>query len=81
MNWRACILGSLKIGAMLLFVLLVSVAVWAALSALGDSGGAASLQGVVLVALVCFALDFFALVVLLALAHLASTEETDKDAE
>ena len=79
MNWRACIIGSLKIGATLLFVLVVSAAVWATLEALGDSDGAASLQGAVLVAAVCFALNFVALVVLLALAQIASTGESEED--
>ncbi len=64
----------------MLFVLLVSAAVWAALAALGDNAGAATLQGMVLVALVCFALDFVALVVLLALAQVASTQG-DKEGE
>ncbi len=72
---RTWITTSLKIGALLLVVLIVSGCLWGLLQAVGDQGAAQAVVGVALVALVCWMLDFVVLVVLLAFAFLSSTEE------
>jgi len=76
---RAWILRSLGTGAILLVVLIVSGSLWGVLSALGDDAGAEVMQGVALVALVCWILNFVTLVVLLAVALLSSNERPDPD--
>lgn len=79
MKLRAWILRSLGTGAILLVVLIVSGSLWGVLSALGDDAGAEVMQGVALVALVCWILNFVTLVVLLAVALLSSNERPDPD--
>lgn len=81
MKLRAWILRSLGTGAILLVVLIVSGSLWGVLSALGDDSGAEVMQGVSLVALVCWILNFVTLVVLLAVALLSSNERPDPDEE
>ena len=63
----------------MLVVLIVSGSLWGVLSALGDDAGAEVMQGVALVALVCWILNFVTLVVLLAVALLSSNERPDPD--
>lgn len=64
------ILWCLWIGGGLLAVLALAAVLWLALFALGDPGGAAILRGFALLAFSLWAVDFVALVTLLAIARL-----------
>ena len=77
MKLRTCIVKSLWAGAVLLFVLFVSSALWWGLAALGDDPGAQGAKGVTLVALICWVVNFVALVVMLALAAINSAQSAD----
>ena len=74
MNCRACIMPLLRTGAGLLVVLVVAAVLWALLAAVGDHTGAAGARGVTLAAAICWALDFVALVVVLALNEVMKSE-------
>ena len=81
MKLRAYIAGSLWTGALLLVVLAVSFSLWGLLAAQKDHDMAQVMQGVALVALVCWVLNFVTLVVLLALAQLSSAEQAGEEEE
>jgi hypothetical protein len=66
---------------MLLLVLAVAAALWGILAAMGDAAGAQGAKGVFLAALVCWALNFVALVVFLALAQLSATAVPPRESE
>lgn len=74
MNWQPLILQLLRTGAGLLVVLAVAAVLWVLLAAVGDHAGASGARTVALVAAVCWALDFVALVVVLALNELVKSE-------
>jgi hypothetical protein len=73
LQYRPYIAWSLRAGSVLLLVVIVSGLLWFFLGTMGDHSGAGGFGAVTLVALVCWGLDFVALVVLLALAELSAS--------
>jgi hypothetical protein len=65
----------------LLIVLAVAGTLSVMLAALGDDAGAQACRGTGLVAAVCFVLDLVALVVLLALAQISSTQPPESESD
>ena len=73
-RFRPYIVGTLWAGALLLFVLLVAVVLWCVLGAVGDRAGADMARILALLVAVCWGLDNWALLVLVALGLLSTGE-------
>lgn len=73
------ILWSLWIGGALLAVLALAGALWLALFALGDVGGAAIMRGLALLVFAVWGVDFVTLVTLLAIARLNDRRDSPRD--
>lgn len=73
---RASIVWSLGAGAVLSLVVVVAAVLWGILRSVGDASGAEGARAVLLVASVCWGLDFVVLVVVLAVAQLAALPRT-----
>ena len=71
---RPYIVGTLWAGGLLLFVLLIAVVLWSVLGAVGDRAGADMARILALLVAVCWALDSWALLVLVALGLLSTGE-------
>ena len=74
LNLRHCVLGTLWGGAVLLLLLVISLALWCVLAAVGDLAGATVARVLAMLVGVCWGLDLLTLVVLVAFGQIATEE-------
>jgi endonuclease/exonuclease/phosphatase (EEP) superfamily protein YafD len=79
MRYRSYLVGTVCASAALLFVLLVAIALWCLLGALGDAAGARVARVLALLVGICWVLDTWAILMLLAWRQMFPAATTDDE--
>jgi hypothetical protein len=81
MRYRPYLVGTVWASAGLLLVLLVAVALWCILGAVGDVAGARMARVLALLVGICWALDNWAILVLLAWQQISADNSAEDELE